>query len=218
MSEIIIRTITAFVLGSIFWLSFIYLPVWVFSIILLAILAQIILFEWTKLFNLHKLTFWLVMPLYPILPFVLLIALNQQEGYRPLLFILFVLVSSHDAGSFIAGKLIGKHKILPRVSPRKTWEGFVGGWLFATTGLTWLLWELHSLIPWWQIILFSTTICSLSLAGDLFESWLKRRAHVKDSGTILPGHGGFLDRFDGILFTAFFFYIFKDQLLHLFNL
>lgn len=218
MHEIIVRMITALVLGSLFWLAFIYLPVICFSIILGIILLQIIFFEWTKLFNLHKLSFWLIMPLYPILPFVLLIILNQQEAYRPLLFVLFVLVSSHDTGSYIAGNLFGRHKILPQVSPRKTWEGFIGGWLFATGGLAWMLWELNSLIPWWQLILFSTVICSLSLAGDLFESLLKRRAHVKDSGSILPGHGGFLDRFDGILFTAFFFFLFKDQLIKLFNL
>ncbi|CAN5157846.1 hypothetical protein BH09DEP1_BH09DEP1_0040 [soil metagenome] len=58
----------------------------------------------------------------------------------------------------------------------------------------------------------------LSLVGDLFESWLKRRAGIKDSGTMLPGHGGFLDRFDGILFTVIFFYIFKDYLVKLFEL
>ncbi|GMU19837.1 MAG: hypothetical protein AMXMBFR12_10280 [Candidatus Babeliales bacterium] len=65
---------------------------------------------------------------------------------------------------------------------------------------------------------FTLLVCILSLIGDLFESWLKRRAGIKDSGTMLPGHGGFLDRFDGILFTVIFFYIFKDYLVKLFEL
>lgn len=218
MRDLVVRVITAFILGTLFWLSFIYLSPIYFSGILLFILLQIILFEWTKLFSIHSRAFWLILPWYPILPFLLLIALNHQSQYRPLLFILFILVSSHDTGSYIVGNLFGKHHIAPRISPRKTWEGFIGGWIFAMIGLTWLLWEFNVLISVWQIVLFTLIVCTLSLLGDLFESWLKRRVAIKDSGSILPGHGGFLDRFDGILFTVIFFYVFREQLVQLFKL
>lgn len=218
MRTFITRMITALALGLLFWLSFIYLPPIYFSAVLVAILVQIIIFEWTRLFNMHRWAFWLLLPFYPVLPFILLIIMNQEPLYRHLLFVLFILVSSFDTGSYIVGKFLGRHKILPKVSPNKTWEGFAGGLIFATIGLTWLLWEFEALIPWWGIALFSFVICFLSLTGDLFESWLKRRAHVKDTGSILPGHGGFLDRFDGILFTAVFFYIFKSQLIKIFTL
>jgi phosphatidate cytidylyltransferase len=71
----------------------------------------------------------------------------------------------------------------------------------------------HASIP--LLLAFTFIICFLALCGDLFESFLKRKAHVKDSGHILPGHGGFLDRFDGIMFAALFFFIFKNQLVYM---
>ncbi len=217
MKIVIQRIITAFVLGLLFWLSFIFLPKLAFSCILLGILVYILIFEWHHLFDVSKLSFWLCMPFYPILPFSLMIYMNQVELYRPLLFVLFILVSSHDTGSYILGKLFGKHIIAPSISPKKTWEGFFGGYLFACIGLTSLLWEQGSLKPWYFIILFSLIISTLSLLGDLFESWLKRKAHIKDSGSILPGHGGFLDRFDGILFSVFFFFLLRNYLIHFFK-
>ncbi len=102
------------------------------------------------------------------------------------------------------------------IIPFKTCEGVVGGYIFANISLTLLFWEQGISNPWWLVMLFSFIVCSLSLVGDLFESWLKRRARIKDSGTLLPGHGGFLDRFDGILFAVFFFYFLRDYLLNLF--
>ncbi len=216
--NLILRTVTAFVLGLGFWLLLIYLPATYFSYVLIAILAQIIFFEWKNFFHLRSALFWLTLPLYPVLPFYLLIRLNNDPMYHNLLIYLFILVSSHDTGSYIVGNLIGKHKISPTISPKKTWEGFLGGWVFATVGLYLVLWEqeLSLSIPF--ITSFALLICTLAFWGDLFESWLKRRAHIKDSGSILPGHGGFLDRFDGILFAVFFFYAFRDQLRMIFLL
>lgn len=212
----ITRSITWAGLGVLFWTSFAYLPSWVFSIILLAIMARIVLFEWQKLFDVRKAIFWVTMPLYPILPFTLLIYMNHIPRYRSLLFLLFMIVFAHDTGAYIIGKFFGKHPIMPRISPGKTWEGFFGGCLSAAIGLKLALWELGVAKPLLFIIAFSVCVSILSVTGDLFESWLKRRAGVKDTGTILPGHGGFLDRFDGILFAVFFFYYFKDFLVTLF--
>lgn len=214
--DILQRTITALVLGVGFWLLYIYLPPFYFSYVLVIILLQIIFFEWKNLFAYSSPLFWAVLPLYPILPFYLLIQLNNDPAYHDLLLILFILVSSHDTGSYIVGNLIGKHRISPAISPKKTWEGFLGGWLFACIGLALIVWEQGTSLPGWFVIGFALLVCSLAFWGDLFESWLKRRAHVKDSGHILPGHGGFLDRFDGILFAVFFFYIFKDTLVAIF--
>jgi len=216
-SNFIKRLITIVTLGSGFWLVFLYFPPIYFSGVLLAILFLIILFEWKRFFPITKPWFWIIMPFYPILPFALLIHLNHMPIYHDLLLILFVLVFSFDTGGYVVGTLFGKYKIYPFISPYKTWEGVAGGYLFASIGLALLFWEQGTSKQWWLVLLFSFIVCSLSLAGDLFESWLKRRARIKDSGTLLPGHGGFLDRFDGILFAVFFFYFSRDYLVKLFS-
>lgn len=218
MRELIIRTITGIIFGIFFWAVLVYLPPRYSSLMLLGILLQIIFFEIKKIFNFKKVSSWVLVSFYPILPFGLLIYMNHFPSYQKLLFILFIIVFSHDTGAYIVGKLIGKHKIVSSISPGKTWEGFVGGYIFSCIGLAWILWELGITKTWIFICIFALFVCILSLLGDLFESWLKRRAHIKDSGSILPGHGGFLDRFDGILFAVFFFFLFKDYLIILFNI
>lgn len=213
MKVVIKRIVTSFVLGFLFWFSFIVLPPCLFSGVLITILLQIILFEWCNFFKTNQLAFWLLTPIYPVLPFILLIVMNHIPLYRPLLLPLFVIVSSLDSGSYIIGNLIGNHKICPQISPGKTWEGFFGGYLIACTSLTFLLWEQKIFRPIEYIMGFVLIVCVLALCGDLFESYLKRRARIKDSGTMLPGHGGFLDRFDGILFVAVFFFICRNYLI-----
>jgi phosphatidate cytidylyltransferase len=111
------------------------------------------------------------------------------------------LIWANDTFAYFVGSMIGKHKMLPSVSPKKSWEGFFGGLVFALiTG--WILAIyfpkldlLHWLIVAVIVVLFGTI-------GDFFESMIKRQAGVKDSGNILPGHGGFLDRFDALLFCV----------------
>ena len=214
-TNFLIRLATSIILGFGFWAIYFYLPPIVFSLILLGILLLIIIYEWTRFFPVNTPLFWLLMPPYLILPFALLIILNHNPAYHELLLILFILVFSFDTGSYIVGNLIGKHHIWQSVSPKKTWEGMLGGYIFALLGFIFIIWEQEYHTPWWLVTPFTLVICLLSLAGDLFESWLKRRARLKDSGTMLPGHGGFLDRFDGILFASFFFYLCKDYLLRI---
>lgn len=216
LQTLIKRAITWVGLGILFWTSFAYLPYWVFSLVLLAIMARIVLFEWQKLFDVRKALFWLTMPLYPVLPFTLLIYMNHIPRYRLLLFLLFIIVFAHDTGAYLVGNFFGKRPIMPQISPGKTWEGFFGGCLSAAIGLRLALWELSVTKSVLFILGFSFCVSILSVMGDLFESWLKRRAGIKDTGEILPGHGGFLDRFDGILFAVFFFYFFRDFLVKLF--
>lgn len=218
MNNSIKRIATGLILGLCFWASLMFAPPILFSCLLAFILTTIIVVEWRNLFNIYTPMFWLIMPLYPILPFALLMYLNHNPHYHTLLLFLFVIVSSYDTGGYVVGSLIGTHKMAPRISPRKSWEGFWGGYICACLSLTFLLYELGKLKPWWIIASFTAVVCIFSCVGDLFESWLKRNANIKDSGTSLPGHGGFLDRFDGILCAVFFFYFFRDILVAVFDL
>lgn len=218
MTHVIKRIITGTALSFVFWFIFFTLPSIIFTFLLLIILAQILLFEWKNIFSMRRPIFWFLMPLYPILPFLLLIHLNHDIAYRNLLIILFIVVFSFDTGSYLVGSIWGSHPIVSHVSPCKTWEGAIGGYVAACISLFILLVKSAIYKSWWFIAGFSFIVCSLSLLGDLFESYLKRQANIKDSGTILPGHGGCLDRFDGILFSVFLFFAFKHQLIHIFGL
>ncbi len=212
----VLRFATAMVLATVFWIIYFYLPPIFFSATLLTIVTFILFFEWKYIFHYKSLQFWLILPLYPVLPFALLIYLNESI-YHPLLYYLFLTVFSFDSGSYIAGTLFGKLKILPHVSPGKTIEGALGGYLSCVV-CTWLaLFQEGKTIPLSLLLPLLFIICAIALCGDLFESWLKRQANIKDSGTILPGHGGFLDRFDAVMIVAIFFALFKDQLLILFT-
>lgn len=213
--NLIKRIITGSILGTVFYLFYFKLPPAYFTALLTLILCQIIIVEWKKLFDFRSTAFWLLMPWYPVLPFLLMIIMNQTPIYRDLLFFLFVIVSAHDTGSYIVGSLFGKKSIASTISAGKTWEGFAGGYVFATISLSLMLHGKNYQCSIPLLLIFTLVVCFLALCGDLFESLLKRHAHIKDSGHILPGHGGFLDRFDGIMFAAVFFFIFKNQLLYL---
>ncbi|UCF10692.1 MAG: CDP-archaeol synthase [Candidatus Bipolaricaulota bacterium] len=125
-----------------------------------------------------------------------------------------LMVWGYDSGAFFAGRLFGRHQAFPSVSPNKTWEGIVGGTLFAVLGAT----VGASISPLWRAVVFwgefhhlliaAILVAAAAQIGDLFASKLKRAAGVKDSGIFLPGHGGALDRIDGLLFAlpVFFWY------------
>jgi len=127
---------------------------------------------------------------------------DMYHGAQLLMF-LFLMVWSADIGAYFVGKAIGKHKLLPNVSPGKTMEGFVGGVIFAC-----LLVSLAGLILGWDneqymlVLPVTILITTVSVLGDLNESMFKRQAGIKDSGSILPGHGGILDRIDSLTATA----------------
>jgi len=217
MHKIIKRVITAIILSVLFLSVFFFCPPIIFSILLPGILGELLIVELPKLLNPKGWAFWTIVPFYPILPFILLILLNQNPEYRPLILWLVVIVALHDSGSYIAGMLCGRHKIAPAISPAKTWEGFIGGYAITLTVILIMHWFLSNPTSPILLSLVILLICTIAFLGDLFESLLKRRAHIKDSADILPGHGGFLDRFDGILFASYFFYLFKDFLVQIFN-
>lgn len=196
MNNLTLRLITGIILLSSFLLIFFYFSPIVFSTILIAELIYILLIEWPPLCKPDYL--WLITPLYPIAPFLALIYLNHH--HHQLLFTLILLIATFDSASYIFGKLWGKHKIAPHISPGKTWEGFLGGSVVTIiVGSLFLRVLLSSLA---LALLFSFAIAASSLVGDLFESYLKRRVGQKDSGLILPGHGGLLDRMDGLMFAG----------------
>ena len=117
--------------------------------------------------------------------------------------LLFVLAgtSASDTGAYAVGRLIGRHRMTPTLSPSKTWEGATGG-LVASAAAMLAVGALFELgVAFWQHAIAAVTVAVVAQLGDLFESLLKRRADVKDSGSIMPGHGGLLDRIDSILFA-----------------
>lgn len=125
----------------------------------------------------------------------------RQEGLQLLLYLLASIWAT-DIGAYFTGRQIGGPKLAPRISPNKTWAGLIGGVLASVTvGLILFFFFTfpYNLV---QAVIISASLAILGQAGDLFESWMKRVAGVKDSGTLIPGHGGLLDRVDGLTFTA----------------
>jgi phosphatidate cytidylyltransferase len=142
------------------------------------------------------------------------LALVSMRDISPwLLLIVMATVWIADSAAYFAGKRFGKHKLAPQISPGKTWEGVLGAWLAVS--LYGLILCVSLNLTYWTIIgLLGITI--LSIMGDLFESLIKRQAGVKDSGDLLPGHGGVLDRIDGLtssLPLAMFFIYFPTYYL-----
>ena len=114
---------------------------------------------------------------------------------------LIVLVAAADSGAYFSGKAFGKHKLAPKVSPGKTWEGVMGGAVLASVMLAVILLFATNYPLHWSLLL-ALPIAFVSVLGDLFESMLKRHSGLKDSSNLLPGHGGVLDRVDGLVAAA----------------
>ena len=142
--------------------------------------------------------------IYVVLPFALFTYFADTQNFEndwTLALGYFLLIWANDTFAYLAGRTFGKHKLFERISPKKTWEGTVGG-VIASMGIAALLWWgfggidlVHWLVIGFIIVVFGSL-------GDLVESMFKRSIDIKDSGTILPGHGGILDRFDGVLISA----------------
>jgi phosphatidate cytidylyltransferase len=157
----------------------------------------------------------LLMLLYIAYPLMVLPQIfNEANGIALLLF-LFICVWSGDIAALYVGKRFGRHKFAPRLSPNKTWEGAIASVLASCSfGMGLILlgdWftqqnysftKLHTSEPWWVFLILAVVLNAAAQFGDLLESALKRGAGVKDSGTLLPGHGGILDRIDALLLAA----------------
>lgn len=116
-------------------------------------------------------------------------------------------VWGNDAAAFFTGHYFGRHQLAPRISPSKTWEGVAGGLVISIAAA--LVLTVGPLgIPWYLALVLGVLICAGAVLGDLAESLIKRQTHVKDSGQIMPGHGGMLDRIDSMLFVVMIVYAF----------
>jgi phosphatidate cytidylyltransferase len=144
--------------------------------------------------------------LYLGLPIGAMIAIRQARG-REALFLLMLTVFVSDTSQYYSGRAFGRRLLAPQISPKKTIEGAMGGFLFgglfmAIVGAWWL-----PMVPPAVRVALGVSVVALGIAGDLFESMLKRSAGVKDSSALIPGHGGVLDRIDALLFAAPVYYI-----------
>jgi len=135
------------------------------------------------------------------------------EGWK-LVFFLLLVVWLGDSGAYYFGKSFGKHKLSPRISPKKTVEGLIGGMSTSVIAAVVIHFTFFRSFPLVHAIIAGLILSFAGVVGDLAESMWKRSADVKDSGTLLPGHGGFLDRFDSILFTAPILYCYWTLIVH----
>lgn len=136
---------------------------------------------------------------YAGLPALAIVYLREIDNGILIVFWTLALVWATDIGAYFSGRAIGGPKLAPRYSPNKTWAGLIGG-VILTAAISFYLhayWELP-----FHFVLLSIPLAVLAQMGDLFESWLKRKAGAKDSGTIFPGHGGVMDRLDGLIPVA----------------
>lgn len=141
-----------------------------------------------------------------VAPLVLLLKIGFTPDFQgtssfAVLLSYFLFLWTNDTFAYLTGKAIGRHALAPKISAGKTIEGSLGG-LLATIGLAIFLSLHYQLFPLWKTLLMAIILAPVAVVSDLFESIWKRKAGVKDSGHILPGHGGILDRFDSVFFTA----------------
>lgn len=147
--------------------------------------------------------------IYVVTPFFMMYHLgyyaNSNEYSYQIILGFFFLLWTSDTGAYLSGKFLGKHKLFERISPKKTWEGSIGG-AILTTAIAYIISIYFTSLSSTHWIVVGLIIVVFGGLGDLVESMLKRSLKVKDSGNILPGHGGILDRFDGLLIGAPFVY------------
>lgn len=141
---------------------------------------------------------------YCAIPVLALVFVRRQDDGLLFAFWMLAIVWACDIGAFFAGRAIGGPKLAPRLSPNKTWAGLIGGAIAAMMVLiAFALYRHAGPGALALMVVRGAVIAILAQAGDLFQSWMKRRAGVKDSGRLIPGHGGLFDRVDGLLAVAF---------------
>lgn len=186
-----------------------------FSVLLYSI-PFITLVFWLELFRKQEnpfsnIAFTFLGIIFAVLPFLFFFQLGFIEGVYnfqyPLGFL--ILLWASDTGAYLAGNAFGKTKLFERHSPKKTWEGALGGLIISGIA-SFILSRFYIGVAPWQWLVSSIIIVVFGTYGDLVESMLKRSYNIKDSGNILPGHGGLLDRFDGLLLAAPLVYLFLE--------
>jgi phosphatidate cytidylyltransferase len=198
MNDVTLRAATGALLAALAILATV-LGGYIFAI-LAAAAATAVFYEWTRLARGWGLGWQVSGFLYALAAALALLWIRDRadQGLYLVMWV-FVIVWATDIGAYFAGRAVGGPKLAPAISPGKTWAGFYGGVAAATlSGAAWaLLTDLRTIV-----LLLAPLLSVAAQGGDLFESWMKRRAGVKDSGRWLPGHGGVFDRLDGLLPVA----------------
>lgn len=212
-SAIQLRWELSFILSLIFYgiillVTYKFIPLFVLSTLIPLVFLILLIELWRKkkhpLINAAVNLFGIV---YIVVPFSCIVIITYIEDFEfPLLAGMFLLIWSNDTFAYLSGLLFGKNKLFERVSPKKTWEGTIGGIMF-TVGVGALidLFVDPREANFWLYSAFLIAPCAIF--GDLLESLFKRSLKIKDSGNLLPGHGGVLDRFDAMLFVVPFFLV-----------
>lgn len=187
--------ILTFSLTSLFYLPFIVFIPFIFLILLIAELYR------KKEQPIINIALPMMSFLYVVIPLVMAMTFQKVTGSKfPYLAMMFILIWTNDTFAYLCGRAFGKTKLFERISPNKTWEGTIGGIIctFLMVVLATLIFKIPDPIFWYIAVLF---IAPAGIFGDLVESLFKRNLGIKDSGNIMPGHGGILDRFDAALFA-----------------
>ena len=198
MSDLLVRTVSGIALILIALVAA-FLGGYTFAF-LVAGVAVIILIEWRRITAGWGFGWSIAGFFYALLPALSLLWIRDRadQGLELLLWV-FIVTWATDIGAYFAGRAIGGPKLAPAISPNKTIAGLGGG--IVSAGLAGFVWVQATQLP--QLLIWvAPTLAVAAQAGDLFESWMKRRAGVKDSGSWLPGHGGILDRLDGLVPVA----------------
>ena len=198
MNNLAVRSVSGFVMAGIA-LAAAFLGGYYFAV-LAALAAGVMFTEWRRLTDGWGLSWTVGGLFYALIPTLSLLWIRDRapQGLE-LLYWVFVVTWTTDIGAYFAGRAIGGPKLAPTISPNKTIAGLVGGMVSA--GLASWAWVQYVMLPL-PLLWLAPAFAAAAQGGDLFESWMKRRAGVKDSGTILPGHGGMLDRLDGLVVVA----------------
>jgi phosphatidate cytidylyltransferase len=137
-----------------------------------------------------------------------IVLLRNGEDGRGWVFLAILATFASDSSAYLAGRALGKHKLAPFISPKKTWEGAIAGVVGAIIVTVLVVWYFDLPVTYWQAIILGFIISLFGQLGDLVKSLFKRNMEVKDSGHILPGHGGFLDRMDSLVFAGLVVFFF----------
>ncbi len=181
---------------------------------LIVAVAVVMSFEWQGIINSGKRTIdeptkqkWVIMGVVYVTTFAAsLIYLRSIEGGFGLVMLMLFMVWSTDIAAYFAGSILKGPKIYPKISPNKTWAGLIGGMI--ASGFIGAMSSAIISVGFFHMIFYGMLIAIISQIGDFFESWVKRQFMVKDSGNLIPGHGGLMDRLDGFTTTAPVFVVF----------
>ena len=198
MNELLVRTVTGIVMIAVALLAAI--EGGNLFAFLVAAIATLMFYEWTRIVRGWGAAWYISGFIYALLPALALLWIRERDEHGLYLLVwTFIVTWSTDIGAYFAGRSFGKRKLAPTISPNETVEGLFGGIAAATLlGGAWTL--AMGLGP--ALLALAPVLAIAAQAGDLFESGMKRRAGIKDSGAWLPGHGGALDRLDGLVPVA----------------